>query len=97
MISELLSVGPDNCTSAKDLCAILNLSPRELTQRIMIERRQGIPICANCNGHNPGYYLAEDRETLDAYCRILYRRLGEIAKTYRALKGCIMPDRSGPE
>ena len=95
MVSEYLLTGSANATSSTDLCQILNVDRRELARQIMIERRQGIPICASCNGRNPGYYLAEDQETMDRYCKVLRKRMGEIAKTYRALKGCIdaLPER----
>lgn len=92
MISELLSIGVKNSVSGRELCRELHIDPRQLTRQVMIERRQGIPICASCNSLHPGYYLAEDKEALDKYCRILYRRLGEIAKTYRALKQCSVPE-----
>lgn len=98
MISEFLLTGAANATSSKALCQITGIDRRELERQIMIERRQGIPICASCNGNNPGYFLAEDKETMEQYCRVLRQRMGEIAKTYRACKGSIdaLPEKGGP-
>ena len=97
MVSEYLMTGAENATASKDLCIVIGLTRRELEREIMTERRQGVPICASCNGLNPGYYLADDRETMESYCKTLRQRMGEIAKTYRALKGCIdtLPERGG--
>lgn len=83
MIHELLSVGKENAKTGRELCDLLQLQIRDLTQRIEMERRAGFPICAS-SGANPGYYLAADKEEMAQYCNGLMRRAGAIHKTRRA-------------
>lgn len=94
MINEILLEGESNATTAKDLCAILGMKHRELTQQIERERREGQPICASCNSNRPGYYLAQDKEQMQEYCGRLLHRMREIAATMRACKaaGERLPD-----
>ena len=72
MIFEYLSEGAENARTGRELCEILNITPRELTQAIERERRAGRPICA------------ADQEEMQRYCRSLWRRAGGIHKTRRA-------------
>ena len=83
MVYEILSTGKENARTGRQLCADLNLTPRELTAEIARERREGQPICAS-TGSRPGYFLAETQEEMKRYCRSLWRRAGEIHKTRRA-------------
>ncbi len=83
MIHELLAEGADNARTGKELCRMLNLTPRDLTAAIERERRQGKPICAS-NGRNPGYYLAANQREMQQYCESLRHRLKEISETRRA-------------
>lgn len=80
MVYEYLLTG--EATTSHTLCKLTGLTQRELTMQIMNERRAGFPICAS----GEGYYLADSRNQMEAYCKSLYRRLGEVAKTYRACK-----------
>ena len=83
MVYELLSEGAENARTGRELCRLLEIQPRELTQAIARERRAGHPICA-ATGKRAGYFLAADREEMQRYCRSLWRRAGEIFKTRRA-------------
>ena len=83
MINELLLEGEQNATSGQDLCRLLRINPRALTKQINAERRAGYPICATCNGKNPGYYLADNQETMRDYCGRLRHRINEISETLR--------------
>lgn len=83
MIFELLKTGAENAITSKELCAILDLNPRQLSIYIMRERRAGMPICASSQKPK-GYYLAACREEMDDYCGRLWHRAGEIHKTRRA-------------
>lgn len=82
-ISDFLSKGKENAVTAKELCNILDIKERDLTQAIERERRQGQPICASC-GKVPGYFLAANKAEMQEYCDSLYRRAGEIHKTRKA-------------
>lgn len=83
MISEILSPGAANALTGKEICNLLGITPRELTAAIERERRKGKPICA-ATGGRPGYFLAENREEMERYCRSLFHRAGEIHKTRKA-------------
>lgn len=84
MVFELLSTGAENARKGRDLCSILNITPRELMAHIERERRAGHPICAATGGRRPGYYLAANQAEMQRYCRSLWHRAGEIHKTRRA-------------
>ena len=83
MIHEVLLKGEQNAQTGSDLCSLLGISIRDVTAIIEKERRAGYPICASTGG-KPGYYLAENREEMERYCRSLLKRAGEIHKTRRA-------------
>lgn len=80
MITEILATGAENARTGKEICKVLNLTSRELTQRIERERRTGSPICASVTKPY-GYYLAANQGEMQAYCRSLHHRAGEIFKT----------------
>ena len=98
MINGILLEGEENATTAKELCKLLGMKHRELTQQIERERREGQPICASCNSTRPGYYLAQDKEQMQDYCGRLLHRMREIAATMRACKaaGESLPERIDP-
>lgn len=83
MIHEVLSEGAENARTSRELCAMLHIGHRDLTQAIERERRQGHPICAS-SGSTPGYYLAANQEEMTRYCNSLLHRLREISETRRA-------------
>lgn len=83
MIWEVLSTGRENAITSRELCKLLNLHPRELTQQVQNERRAGKPICATAAGSG-GYYLAESKQEMERFCRALLHRAGEIHKTRNA-------------
>ena len=85
MITDYLSIGKANARTAKELAALLACDIRDISAGIERERRQGQPIIASCDPEQPGYYLAETQEELQAYCSRLHHRAGEIHKTRRAL------------
>lgn len=83
MIHEILLEGADNALTGREICRILGITPRDLTQAIERERRQGAPICAS-TGKTPGYFLAANQQEMQRYCNSLLHRAGEIHATRRA-------------
>lgn len=82
MINELLSSGAGHARTGKEIANLLGVDIRTITEQIERERRAGQPICASMNG---GYYLAANREELQAYCDCIKGRAIEIFKTRQAL------------
>lgn len=93
MIYEMLSTGAENARTARDLAQMAGLNRRAISLLVERERRAGKPICATCDGTAPGYFIAADREEMQAYCDSLYHREREIAKTRKA---CAMTIKSLP-
>ena len=83
MVHELLAEGRANARTSRELCKVLNITPRELTRAVQKERREEQPICATATGSG-GYYLAETKEEMQRFCNALLHRAGEIHKTRRA-------------
>lgn len=83
MISEVLLKGAANAQTGREICRLLNITGRELTQAVERERRAGAPICA-VTGTTKGYFLAATKEEMKQYCNSLLRRAGEICKTRAA-------------
>lgn len=81
MIHEILKPGKANAMTATTIAAMLHYPVRKVSERVMKERRQGVPICS-CQD---GYYLAANDEELKDMCHSLWHRAGEIFKTRRAL------------
>ena len=81
MISELLFNGRENAITGRELARFLQCSMRDISKSIERERRAGVPIIASCDPENPGYYLAETAEELQAYCRKLDARAYKIYAT----------------
>ena len=84
MIAEILSKGEANAKTSKELCGLLGLKLRELTKCIMVERRNGEPICSITSGAAKGYFLAADKAEMSRFCGALSRRANEIYKTRAA-------------
>ena len=85
MIFEVLGRGRAAAKTGRELCGLLDLSPRELTAAIERERREGHPICAATD--NPyGYYLAANMGEMESYCKSLSHRIAELCKTKAACK-----------
>lgn len=84
MIYEILRKGAENAITGKEICKRLDISARDLTAAIELERRKGKPICASTDRTNPGYYLAATKEEMSRYCNSLFHRAGEIHKTRKA-------------
>lgn len=89
MIHEWLFEGPENAQTARQLCELLHIDHRSLTAAIERERRAGLPICASSDTRRPGYFLAQDRETMRRYCDRLDHREREIARTREACEATI--------
>ena len=83
MISDFLPTGAENAITAKHLCKMLDLTPRDVSAAIERERRAGKAICASI-AEPFGYYLAANKAEMTAYCQSLLHRAGEIHKTRRA-------------
>lgn len=88
MVYEVLGEGAENARTGKEICKILNLTQRELTQVVERERRAGMPICAS-TGIKAGYYRAATQKEMERYCASLLRREKEIGRTRRACKKSI--------
>ena len=84
LISDFLGTGKENAKSAQKCADYFEATPREITQRIEAERRNGKPICASC-GRPAGYFLAADAAELETFCNQLKGRAIEIFKTRQAL------------
>lgn len=84
MISELLAAGKKNARTGKQLAEFLGVNIRDITEQIERERRAGQPICASM-AEPHGYYLAENADELDSYCKMIKGRAIELFKTRQAL------------
>ena len=88
MVYEVLATGAGNARTGKEICSLLNITVRELTQQVEKERRAGKPICA-ATGALPGYFLAADQKEMEQYCASLLHRENELKKTRAACKKTI--------
>lgn len=79
-ITDFLTEGRESARTARELCDMTGLKPREFFATIEAARRKGAPICA-AKGDNPGYYLAADREELQEYIAKLTRQEKTTKKT----------------
>lgn len=84
-ISDVLCTGAENALTGEFLAGLFDCDPREVSQRIENERRDGTPICASNNPARPGYFLPSDPGELALYLGSLDRRLRNIAVTRRRL------------
>lgn len=85
-ISDVLCAGAENALTGEMLASLFDCNPREVSQRIERERRDGAPICASCDPARPGYFLAADPGELALYLASLDRRLRNISATRRHLQ-----------
>jgi hypothetical protein len=84
-----LGKGVENAVTARTLSSRLNLSMRDISQQIEIERRAGVPICATSFGGKNGfggYYLARTKADLEQYLCQLDKRIKEICITKAGCK-----------
>ena len=84
-VADCLSVGREQAHTASELSEWLGVKDREITKAIERARLQGAPICANCNGDRPGYYLAANADELHEYLQSFKRRRRNIVRTEAAL------------
>lgn len=87
-IASFLSRGRSSALTCRQLCDLTGLEPRQVTLRIMRERREGAPILSDTSG----FWLAENAEEVARCVKRLHSRAGEIHRTARALaliaRGC---------
>ena len=81
-MASLLCHGENNAITTRDLAALTEMHPRDVTDRIRRERACGAPIMSGRNG----YWLADDAEEVRRCAAALHKRAGEIHKTARALE-----------
>ena len=81
-IASLLSTGSQNAITAAQLAGLTGQTARDVTRRIMYERRNGAPIMS-CQG---GFYIAETSDELRRCVAALHARAGQIHQTARALE-----------
>lgn len=85
-VADVLCMGADNAMTGEVLASLFDCNPREISQRVERERRDGVPICASCDPARPGYFLASDPGELALYLASLDRRLRNISATRRHLQ-----------
>ena len=93
VIAKLLTYGQSNAIPLKHLVTLTGLPEREIRRQIESERRQGIPILADCVG---GYFLPADEAELDRCVKSMRGRAHEILKTASAIERSIKEDGSMP-
>ena len=81
-IASFLSRGRSSALTCRQLCDLTGLEPRQVTLRIMRERREGAPILSDTSG----FWIADGADEVLMCVRRLHRRAGEIHKTARALE-----------
>ena len=81
-VAELLHTGSQNAITAAQLARITGQTARDVTRRIMYERRNGAPIMS-CQD---GFFLAETADELRRCVAALHARAGQIHQTARALE-----------
>lgn len=94
MIFELLSTDRENTLTAKYLSDVLHIDKRNITEQIRRERiKEKRPIIA-ATMDNPGYYIANSKSEMRAYCKSLEHRRNELQETIDACKAMIkdLPD-----
>ena len=80
-IAAFLRRGRSSAITCRQLCDLTGLEPRQVTLRIMRERREGAPILSDTSG----FWLAENAEEVARCVKRLHSRAGEIHRTARAL------------
>lgn len=66
-ILDYIPTGSENPISRRDLARLLDVPDRMVRGRIMQLRMEGYPICSTSS--RAGYYMADSREELEAFCR----------------------------
>ena len=84
-VVDYIFVGREHAHTARELSEWLSVKEREITKAIERARLHGAPICANCNGDRPGYYLAANADELHEYLQSFKRRRRNIVRTEAAL------------
>lgn len=82
MMVELLGTGEQNAQTAKRLAEQTNLSVRDITKMIRIERLAGNPICSN----SKGYFLPDNDAEMRNTIRRLYKQGRETIKVADAMR-----------
>ena len=86
-LSRALSRGAANALPGRELQRLLGLrSLRDVSALIERARRAGVPVCASCDGKNPGYYLPASTDELEHYLKSLRGRCREVTRTLAALE-----------
>ncbi len=86
-VSSLLLTGAENAITGREIKRIMGIKDgREISFMVERERRGGVPICASCDGKNPGYYLPGSPRDLEKYTVSLQRRITAITATLEALE-----------
>ena len=86
-ISSVLSKGRSNALTGREIGRVLGLKDgRDVSSRVELERRRGVPICATCDSNRPGYFLPETPGELAEYNRSLQRRIKNISATADAMQ-----------
>lgn len=85
VVSDILRSGIDGAMTAAEIAGLLGWEPRAVTRQVAAERRAGVPLCATCDGRNPGYFMASSAEEIDDYLNRLAHREAEIRRTRLAL------------
>lgn len=86
-VARVLLTGKENALPGREIRRILGLKDqRDVTSLIERERRGGVPICASCDGKNPGYYLPASSVELQDYTRSLQGRIREVSATLNAME-----------
>ena len=84
MIADILGRGKEAAKTSRDICSLLGIELRVLTNAIMNERRKGAPICSITSGETRGYFLAANKGEMLHLCGSLHRRAREIDETREA-------------
>lgn len=66
-ILDYIPIGSENAVSRRDLARLLGVPDRSVRNAIMQLRMEGCPICSTSS--RAGYYMADSREDLEAFCR----------------------------
>ncbi len=86
-LSRALPTGAGNALPGRELQRLLGLrSLRDVSALVERARRAGVPVCASCDGHNPGYFLPATVDELERYLRSLRGRCREVARTLEGLE-----------
>lgn len=77
-VSDFLGRGPESALHMKELKQLLHEDSRTIRRMIEHERRNQIPIVSD---NRRGYWLAETRAEIEAFCKSMRARAFEINRT----------------